>query len=63
MNKNYKYLEVWRDRDEACVKRIDVTNLPERQLDKLESGILRNMNYEAYSLELREVHQLLPEIK
>ena len=42
------YIEVKTYESEECVKRIDVTGKSERSIDRIESGMNRNMNHKDY---------------
>jgi hypothetical protein len=44
----YKYIEVVHTVSGTVVKRIDVTGSSERQIEKVEMGLLRNMNIDSY---------------
>jgi hypothetical protein len=44
----YKYIEVVHTTTGTVVKRIDVTGSSERQIEKVEMGLLRNMNLDSY---------------
>ena len=45
---NYEYLEVVSMETSKVVKRLDVTGRSERARNKIEMGLMRNMNMEAY---------------
>ena len=57
----YKYIEV-RDFKETVIKRYDVTNKTERQIETLENGLNRNMNHEKYYTAEMESTNELPTI-
>lgn len=44
----YKYLEIVSHEDGEVVKRSDVTNKTERTIDKIDSGMNRNLNHAEY---------------
>lgn len=44
----YKYLEIRSYGDGGVVKRIDVTGKSERQIERIESGMNRNLNHDKY---------------
>jgi len=44
----YKYIEVVAFDGKQVVMRMDVTGKPERQIDRIESGININLNHEDY---------------
>lgn len=45
---NYKYLEIIAYENDEVVKRIDVTNMTQRSIDTIESGMNRNLNHNDY---------------
>ena len=55
-----KYLEIRSIRDNSCVKRIDVTGKTERGVERVERGILINLNHDEYTVEERDSRTELP---
>ena len=44
----YTYLEIVRDKDNKVVKRLDVTGKSQRYIDRAESGMGANLNWNEY---------------
>jgi hypothetical protein len=57
----YRYLEVRRDTDGLVVLRINITGQTDRQIEKVTSGVERNMNSFEYDTHQRESETELKE--
>jgi len=47
-----KVIEIRKYQGDEVVRAVDVTGKSDRQIDKIESGIMRNMNHEEYYTEI-----------
>lgn len=54
MEKKYKYIEIKGWNDGGVVKRLDVSGRPTRSVDKIESGMNRNLNHDEYYTSIYE---------
>lgn len=53
MEKKYKYIEIIKYSSGEVVKRIDVSGMSQRNIDRIDSGMNRNMNHaEYYTIEM-----------
>lgn len=59
---NYTYLEIRKRENDEVVKRIDVTDKSERQIDRCEMGMNINLNHEEYYTEQNTNKTPLPVI-
>ncbi len=46
--------------DDTVIRRFDVTDKSERELDKFENGLCRNMNHAEYFTEIKEYKEEQP---
>lgn len=44
----YKYIEIKDFESQGVVKRLDVSNKSERDIEKIDSGMNRNLNHDKY---------------
>lgn len=59
----FKYLEIASYETDSAVLRIDVTGKSERNTDRIDSGMNRNLNHEDYFTREVDSEEELPEIK
>jgi hypothetical protein len=52
--KTHTYIEITQDSTDEVVKRLDVTDLNEKKVSVICSGMERNMNHNQYSLGVKE---------
>jgi len=50
----FKYLEVIRTKDNKVVKRLDVSSMGERGIDRVEGGMNINLNHKEYHTDTKE---------
>ena len=50
----YKYLEITRDSDGCIENRIDISNKSPRSIERIENGMLINLNHDEYSTNIIE---------
>jgi len=56
-----KYLEIFRDKEDVVVQRMDVTTSSERTIEKIEGGVNINLNHNEFTTRVREYDQDMPE--
>lgn len=48
----FKYLEIVKKETNEIVKRMDITNQSERQIERIEMGVLMNLNVKEYHIKI-----------
>lgn len=48
----FKYLEIVKKETKEIVKRMDITNQSERQIERIEMGVLMNLNIKEYYIKI-----------
>lgn len=61
--KMYKYIEIIEDKTNEVVSRIDITNQSDMNLEKIMTGINRNLNHNEFSITEEESKNELPILK
>jgi len=62
MEKTFKYIEIIKYSSGEVVKRIDVSGISQRNIDRIDSGMNRNMNHSEYYTIERASEIAIPEI-
>jgi hypothetical protein len=62
-HKTFGYLEIVAYKGQEVIRRIDITDKSEPQIEKLDNGINRQMNHAEYYTFIRESDVKLDEIK